>query len=415
MRSNLSVLWLSGIAIAASPLLIEPLALGQLLLFPTTINSTPSVLAQAGSSTYRVVLGDTLWGISRRSGIPLRVLIALNRDRVPDPDLIRVGQVLRFSDNLSIASPEAPQPTVASPVVAPKKRSHVARRVSRRHQRPSRTQVAATPKVQAPVAPYAPPRRQESSLPAKTAASTNQDLSDLSSAALARRRRSVLANLPSMQLSGNRLGAAKRGSCAAPGQRLVALLPDTNLGQTVSDLPTFFWSMPELKPEWQGHKLRGRFRLNAVDGEGLDINPPIYTTEFDAGSSGISSLVIEQPLPENQNLRWTLILVCDPDDPDGNEFARGWIRRVKPSPELAAELEKASLVDYPAIYAKAGLWFDALKYLAAIRRKVGDAEIADEWANLMKQIDLGTLSNKPLSCQRSPEGANQDCSAVAPK
>ena len=236
--------------------------------------------------------------------------------------------------------------------------------------------------------------------------------SDLSKKTLVDRRPSLLANLPTVKLSGNRLGAAKRGSCAAPGQKLVALLPDTNLGQTVADQPTFFWLMPELKPEWQNRKLHSRFRLTRVDAQDIDIDPPVYETEFDSSPVGINSLTIPQEIPVGKNLRWTLVIVCDPDDPDGNEYVKGWIRRVEPTPQLAAELEQANLVDYPAIYAKAGLWFDALRYLSAIRRKVGDESIGDDWAALLKQVNLGDVANKPVNCQQNQSASGTGCTAV---
>jgi nucleoid-associated protein YgaU len=49
--------------------------------------------------TYTVVRGDTLWAIARRflgNGARWPEIHALNREAVPDPNLIRVGQVLRL-------------------------------------------------------------------------------------------------------------------------------------------------------------------------------------------------------------------------------------------------------------------------------------------------------------------------------
>jgi LysM repeat protein len=373
------------------------------------VDSWPAA-TEAKSTTYTVVLGDTLYGISRRKGLSLTDLIALNRDTVADPDLILVGQILQLGTSKLSAPPDIQVQGPASPP----------RKVSRRL-RHNRTKLNAskpkaegrivaaspTPKVNPPrtsAAPTAvqPPKRTESP----------SSRSDLSKKTLLDRRPSLLANLPTAKLSGNRLGAAKRGSCAAPGQKLVALLPDTNLGQTVADQPTFFWSMPELKPEWQNRKLHSRFRLTTVDAQDTDIDPPVYETEFDSGPVGIHSLTIPKEIPIGQNLRWTLIIVCDPDDTDGNEYVKGWIRRVEPTPELAAELEQANLVDYPAIYAKAGLWFDSLRYLSAIRRKVGDESIGDDWAALLQQVNLGDIANKPINCQQNQSASGTGCTAV---
>jgi nucleoid-associated protein YgaU len=53
----------------------------------------------AGFSQHRVVDGDTLFGIAENSysdGNLWPRLFTANRDRISDPDLIQVGQVLRI-------------------------------------------------------------------------------------------------------------------------------------------------------------------------------------------------------------------------------------------------------------------------------------------------------------------------------
>jgi LysM repeat protein len=398
--------------------LIAGLALGTLLPSPVWAQTftTPAIASEVDSwpaatetksITYTVVLGDTLYGISRRKGLSLTELIALNRDTVSDPDLILIGQILQLGTFEGSVPSDIQKPRPAAP----------AKKVSRRFRHPRPKQNANKPRAEDRIVSIQPTPNPPKPRPAPTAVQPSKQTkspssrSDLSKKTLVDRRPSLLANLPTVKLSGNRLGAAKRGSCAAPGQKLVALLPDTNLGQTVADQPTFFWSMPELKPEWQNRKLHSRFRLTRVDAQDTDIDPPVYETEFDSGPIGIHSLTIPKEIPVGQNLRWTLVVVCDPDDPDGNEYVKGWIRRVEPTPQLAAELEQANLVDYPAIYAKAGLWFDSLRYLSAIRRKVGDESIGDDWAALLQQVNLGDLASKPLNCQQE-SASSTGCTAV---
>lgn len=53
-----------------------------------------AVLSSAG--TYTVRWGDTLGGVARRFGVPLGALVSANK--IPDPDLIRAGQVLTIPD-----------------------------------------------------------------------------------------------------------------------------------------------------------------------------------------------------------------------------------------------------------------------------------------------------------------------------
>jgi hypothetical protein len=400
-------LGLSTLAMLHSPVWAETFTA------PTIAPVVDTLLAagtETNSTTYKVVLGDTLYGISRRKGLSLADLIALNRDTVPDPDLILVGQILQLGPS-ELSTPPDKDIQGQSPVSPPRTKRH-------RHTRtkPHANKLRAEDRIisEQPAPKTSPPKTKTTptAVQPTTRTAPPSSRSDLSKKTLVDRRPSLLANLPTAKLSGNRLGAAKRGSCAAPGQKLVALLPDTNLGQTVADQPTFFWLMPELKPEWQNRKLHSRFRLTRVDAQDIDIDPPVYETEFDSSPVGINSLTIPQEIPVGQNLRWTLVIVCDPDDPDGNEYVKGWIRRVEPTPQLAAELEQANLVDYPAIYAKAGLWFDALRYLSAIRRKVGDESIGDDWAALLKQVNLGDVANKPVNCQQNQSASGTGCTAV---
>ena len=52
----------------------------------------PKPAAQA--SYHRVVKGDTLWTLSRRYGLSLTALVALN-PQIKNPNLIRVGEEVR--------------------------------------------------------------------------------------------------------------------------------------------------------------------------------------------------------------------------------------------------------------------------------------------------------------------------------
>ena len=64
--------------------------------------STPSVSA---TGTYTVVSGDTLSGIAARYGTTVANLVALNG--ISNPNLIRVGQVLKVSGSASTSTPAA--------------------------------------------------------------------------------------------------------------------------------------------------------------------------------------------------------------------------------------------------------------------------------------------------------------------
>ena len=57
---------------------------------------TADAAASAQGEWHTVVRGDTLWGLSRRYGVPLSRIIVLNPD-IRNPNLIYVGQRVRMS------------------------------------------------------------------------------------------------------------------------------------------------------------------------------------------------------------------------------------------------------------------------------------------------------------------------------
>ena len=65
-------------------------------------SSTP---ATSATGTYTVVSGDTLSGIAARYGTTVANLVALNG--ISNPNLIRVGQVLKVSGSASTSTPAA--------------------------------------------------------------------------------------------------------------------------------------------------------------------------------------------------------------------------------------------------------------------------------------------------------------------
>jgi LysM repeat protein len=74
------------------------ISIGQLLRIPTGTSNTNVAQAQpepepAAVETYRVVAGDTLWGIARKLGVRSSDLATLNG--INNANFIRVGQVLK--------------------------------------------------------------------------------------------------------------------------------------------------------------------------------------------------------------------------------------------------------------------------------------------------------------------------------
>lgn len=203
------------------------------------------------------------------------------------------------------------------------------------------------------------------------------------SAAIA--QRSLRLRLPDISAPGNReSGATRSTSCIAPREKVIALMPQTNFGLTQSGYPTFYFYLPPTEATQVKFVV-----LNDAT------NEIIYDGRFSlkADISGIVSVSLpnsplQQPLEIDQTYVWYLAVVCDVNDPSADIVTEGYVQRVEPPAGSAA----ATPATLPAVYAEAGLWYDALAASAALR--ASDSAIA--WNLLLEAVALNELIPLPL-------------------
>lgn len=192
-------------------------------------------------------------------------------------------------------------------------------------------------------------------------------------------QRSVQLRLPNISAPGNReSGSTRSTSCVAPQDNLVALIPQSNYGLTQSAYPTFYFYLPETTAEHVKFVL-----LNETT------NELVYESRLRvAGTSGIASIHlpdngIQQPLAIGETYVWYIAVICDPFDPSADVVTEGQIARVEP---LAAATDTLPTA-LPALYAEAGLWYDALAASAALKQD----DRTSEWNTLLAAVDLNDL------------------------
>ena len=189
-------------------------------------------------------------------------------------------------------------------------------------------------------------------------------------------QRTVQLNLPNLSAPGNReSGSTRSTTCIDPSDRLVALIPETNYGLTQSGHPTFYFYLPTTTAEQLKFVL-----LNSAT------NELVYEGRFRlAGTGGIASVSlpdngVQQALAVNEDYVWYLAIVCDETDPSADIVTEAYVRRVE-ALDLTVETPAA---DLPALYAEAGLWYDALA--AAADRRTTDSPAA--WNALLDAVAL---------------------------
>ncbi|TYQ26831.1 DUF928 domain-containing protein [Pseudanabaena sp. UWO311] len=170
-------------------------------------------------------------------------------------------------------------------------------------------------------------------------------------------------------------------------QQLTPLLPQNKFGLTVSASPTFLAYIPKTSA------IAVEFTLENQQGKGiaqktitLTSTPSIINVQFEG-----------TPLEVGKDYKWLISVICETGDPE-DIFAEGIIRRIKPDTTLLSKLEKATELERVSLYAKFGIWHEAIAGLASLRiSQPNSPELMTSWLNLLKSTSLESIANTPLT------------------
>ncbi|MEH1901092.1 MAG: DUF928 domain-containing protein [Nostoc sp.] len=215
---------------------------------------------------------------------------------------------------------------------------------------------------------------------------------------------------PDRGATGDRKGAASRG-CGVSNQSIIALVPiykqtlkqaQTEAvsvtkvwGLTTEEYPTFWFFVPYQKSV-----------INSIEfvlkDESSKLSQTLYrTTVIKPEEPGIISIRLSattSPLQVDKMYHWffKMKIICNPQQPPELEYVEGWVQRVNLNPKLNSP-KQATPQQRVNLYAKNGIWNDALTTLAQLRlAKPEDPTLAVEWMNLLKSVDLENLAKQPL-------------------
>ena len=162
---------------------------------------------------------------------------------------------------------------------------------------------------------------------------------------------------------------------------LDVLAPD-EVGETTLEQPSLFW--------FQSKPAQTRFELTLLQENKAK---PIVQVSIDrASKAGIQRLKLSDhgaKLAPGVEYQWVVALVNDPDNRSKDLVASGVIKRIEPSADLKNKVSKAAPGSLAAIYADAGIWYDALSVLSdQIDAKPDDKSLRQTRADLLKQVGL---------------------------
>ncbi len=167
---------------------------------------------------------------------------------------------------------------------------------------------------------------------------------------------------------------------------LVVLAPD-HTGLTTKEQPTLYWYASEPVP--------ARLEVTLINDE--DIDPALEEIVATPGKAGIQSIDLAKTsakLVPGKEYRWFVSVVADPGQRSNDVVASGTIQRIKLSDALKKEIAGADEQSLAGIYAKEGVWYDAIDSLTRmIDKSPDDSGLQQQRTALLEQVGLQDAAN----------------------
>jgi Domain of Unknown Function (DUF928) len=192
-------------------------------------------------------------------------------------------------------------------------------------------------------------------------------------------------------------GGASRG--AELCSKVTALQPqDLNIktyppyfGVTVAQQPTFFWHF-NTPDEYAGAELT--FTLLEYNAQTREAKQVYQEMSTYPEAAGVVAVQIPANLEVGKNYHWYLEMDCISSDVIEVGSIEGWVERIEASSELSQQLSRAkTAIERTQVYARAGVWFDALNTLAQARMTADSSTLKASWLELLQDVNKHTLEN----------------------
>lgn len=176
------------------------------------------------------------------------------------------------------------------------------------------------------------------------------------------------------------VGGGTRGT--GTGLPPISVLAPDHIGQTIHEQPSLYWYLS--KP------ISDRIEFVIIDNQAiqpmLEIN---LGTKIKPGIQCLNLADYGVRLVPGRQYRWFVALVPDPDRRSKDVIAGAVIERIDLPESLPAKLVNADEIEVSHIYAKIGLWYDALCTISAlIADTPNDPFLRKQRASLLEQAEL---------------------------
>ncbi|MCI0541613.1 MAG: DUF928 domain-containing protein, partial [Verrucomicrobiales bacterium] len=162
---------------------------------------------------------------------------------------------------------------------------------------------------------------------------------------------------------------------------LDVLAPD-QIGMTTQEQPSLFW--------FQSRPADAKFELTLLQEK--KAKPIVQVSMERSGKAGIQRLKLSEhgaKLSPGVEYQWVVALVTDPDNRSTDLVASGVIKRITPPTELKQKIAGAPPASLAALYAEAGIWYDALAAVSdQIEAQPENKSLREARSDLLRQVGL---------------------------
>jgi hypothetical protein len=196
---------------------------------------------------------------------------------------------------------------------------------------------------------------------------------------------------------GNTGGASRVGgnqflpsTVAASGSgALIAILPQSFYGTTVSERPTVMVHIPASNAEEAVFSIK-----DEVGNLYYQMTIPVV------GKTGLVAITLPAKAPAlaiNTNYQWFLALKVNGKLSPSTPYVDGWIKRIQPSEELKKAMQQQDALKQATAFGKHGVWYDCITTLARLYvQQPNNPSIVKQWQELLSSVNLKEIATVPI-------------------
>ncbi len=170
---------------------------------------------------------------------------------------------------------------------------------------------------------------------------------------------------------------------------LIALLPQSFYGTTVSERPTFLVYLPASNAE------EAVFSLKDETG-----NMQYQMTIPVTGKTGVMAITLPAEAPMLQvgkNYQWFLALKINGQLSPATPYVDGWVQRIQPNAELMAAMQQPDALKRATALGKNGVWYDCVATLASLyATQPSNSTLTNQWGELLSSVGLKEIKAAPV-------------------